>query len=318
MIAAVAVGGLLALLAAGCGGSGSGIATFTSNPRDFPSAKGRTLGQIIAGLPTGPVLAPSVSVLIPGVNRFGFALFTSARKQITGPPVALYIGSATGADAQGPFPVRQESLAVEPAFQSQTVASDPYAAKSVDVANVPFTHAKLQAVVAIARIGGKLVASNAAGVQIGSGVGGPPTVGQKAILIHTPTVASVGGNVRLIDTRTPPDDMHKVDFADVLGKKPVILLFATPQLCQSRVCGPVVDIEEQMESRYASQADFIHMEIYNDNEVSKGFRPQVGAYRLPTEPWMFAIDRRGTIVARIEGAFSADELKQAIQKAISS
>ena len=29
---------------------------------------------------------------------------------------------------------------------------------------------------------------------------------------------------------------------EVVGKKPVALLFATPQLCQSRVCGPVVDI----------------------------------------------------------------------------
>ena len=40
--------------------------------------------------------------------------------------------------------------------------------------------------------------------------------------------------------------MHDVDFADVVGKKPTVLLFATPALCQSRVCGPVVDVAEQV------------------------------------------------------------------------
>jgi len=311
-----------AALAAGCGGSSSKSSstptTFTSSARDFPSAQGRTLGQIIHGLPTGPVLAPSMSVVTAGVNRFGFALFSVDRKQIVGPPVALYLGSASGANARGPFPVRQESLAVAPPFQSQTVASDPFAAKSVNVAYVPFSTAKIQAVVALLRINGKLEASNAEGVQLSNVAATPPAVGQRAIVIHTPTTASVGGNVSLIDTRTPPDDMHKVDFAKVVGHRPVILLFATPQLCQSRVCGPVVDLVAQLEAKYGRQADFIHMEIYNGNQVSKGYRPQVAAYRLPTEPWMFAIDRHGVIVARIEGAFSADELEQAVQKAIAS
>ena len=64
--------------------------------------------------------------------------------------------------------------------------------------------------------------------------------------------------------------MHEVDFADVVGKKPIVLLFATPLLCQSRVCGPVVDVAEQVKAEYGDQADFIHMEIYNDNEIDKG------------------------------------------------
>ena len=56
------------------------------------------------------------------------------------------------------------------------------------------------------------------------------------------------------------------------------------------------------------------MEIYNQNEVEKGFRPQVLDYKLPTEPWLFAIDRKGRVAARLEGAFSAREL-QALAKA---
>jgi hypothetical protein len=90
----------------------------------------------------------------------------------------------------------------------------------------------------------------------------------------------------------PPRCMTR-DFAEVAGKEPVVLVFATPQLCQSRVCGPVVDIAEQVKSDHEGEAEFIHMEIYRDNTIEKGFRPQVKAFGLPAEPWLFAIDRRG-------------------------
>jgi hypothetical protein len=40
------------------------------------------------------------------------------------------------------------------------------------------------------------------------------------------------------------------------------------------------------------------------------------AWHLPTEPWLFAIDRHGIIRARIEGAFSAGELNRAVDAAV--
>ena len=97
-----------------------------------------------------------------------------------------------------------------------------------------------------------------------------------------------------------------------------MLVFATPLFCQSRVCGPVVDIVEQVKNTLAgaNRAAFIHVEIYNENEVDKGFRRQVSAYRLPTEPWTFVIDRRGIVTARFEGAFSAGELERAVAKVL--
>jgi hypothetical protein len=42
----------------------------------------------------------------------------------------------------------------------------------------------------------------------------------------------------------------------------------------------------------------------------------VGAFGLPSEPWLFAIDKHGKVAARIEGAFSATELEAAIKKAL--
>ena len=45
-----------------------------------------------------------------------------------------------------------------------------------------------------------------------------------------------------LTTRIPPEQMHSVSFKAVLGKRPIALLVSTPQLCRSRVCGPVTDI----------------------------------------------------------------------------
>jgi hypothetical protein len=95
-----------------------------------------------------------------------------------------------------------------------------------------------------------------------------------------------------------------------------VLVFATPRLCQSRVCGPVVDVAEQLKADYGDEVEFVHMEIYKNNEIQDGFRPQVAAWRLPSEPWAFAIDKQGKIAARLEGAYSARELQAAIQKAL--
>ena len=107
--------------------------------------------------------------------------------------------------------------------------------------------------------------------------------------------------------------MHDVDFADVLGKKPVVLAFATPQLCQTRVCGPVDDVVAEVRAQN-EDVEFIAKEIYVDNDINKGFRPQVGEWRLPTEPWTFVIGKDGKVVERFEGAVSVRELQAAVDK----
>jgi hypothetical protein len=108
--------------------------------------------------------------------------------------------------------------------------------------------------------------------------------------------------------------MHDEDLQDVLGSKPVVLLFATPALCQSRICGPVVDIAEQVKRDFGDHVAFIHQEIYVDNDINKGPRPQMKAYELPSEPWLFVIDREGVIRNAIEGAFSVEELQRAVEQ----
>jgi hypothetical protein len=311
-----------AVVPAGCGADDSDDSSASpppvARPEDFPEPAGREL----AGLQRkygveGPVLSPAVKSLQVGKTRFGFGLFTRSREQIANAQVALYLAPVAGGPARGPFVTRYESLEVEPQFRSRTVSADTDAAKSVYVADLEFKKPGRYYVLGLARLDDRLVAATPVGPPLEVLKDDPvPDVGEEAPRVHTPTRASVGGDLSKIDTREPPSDMHEDDLADVLGKKPVVLLFATPALCQSRVCGPVVDIAEQVRAKYRDDAAWIHQEIYNDNIVEEGFRPQVRKWSLPTEPWVFTIDRKGRVAAKIEGAYSATELEAAVKKAI--
>jgi hypothetical protein len=285
-----------------------------AQPADFPSSEGKTRSDLVRGLPEGPVFAPSTSVLDVGDNRFGFALFDTAKKQVEASAVAVYTSRKDGSDLRGPFVARRESFAVKPPFRSAQAAGDLANGDAFYVASLPFKAPGNRVLTALARMDGRLVAAAGYEMPVHDG-GGPPNIGDKAIMMHTLTPQDVGGDLSKLTTRVPPDrDLVSTDLADVLGKKPVILLFATPQLCASRVCGPVTDIAEQVRAESGEGVAFIHQEIYNDNDINKGTRPQVNTYRLPTEPWLFAIDRTGKIVARFEGAFSVGELSRVVAK----
>ncbi|MBJ7332507.1 MAG: thioredoxin family protein [Solirubrobacteraceae bacterium] len=286
----------------------------TASPADFPPAAGETLDSLSAELPEGPVFAPSTSVMRLGDNRVGFALFDRARKQVNATKAAVYSARPDGTGVRGPYVAHQESIDVKPQYRSEQAAADLADGDKIWVATVPFSKRGSRILFAVVELDGRMVRTSPFEFKVGT-KGGPPDIGEKAIPIHTETAADVGGDYSQLSTRVPPPkDMLQDDFADVVGKKPVVLQFATPALCQTRVCGPVVDIAEQVRAENGDGVVFIQQEIYNDNEVAKGFRPQVAAWRLPTEPWAFVIDRNGQVSDRFEGAFSADELAAAVKK----
>jgi hypothetical protein len=340
----------IAVLAVGCG-SDSDSSTSTSGtaasqpapPKSaFPKTEGRTLKELVNDQDSHAelVVSPAALAFHKGVNRYPFGVFEPDRSQVDGAEVALYIakvpavkpGSGGAAEneeqkkgavarartealeqpAIGPFPAAIESLATEPAFRAQTTTSDPDAATIVYTTDLNFTSDGEWRIVALVKQEGEVVATLLPSATVGEAKR-VPRVGQKAPKIHTPTADDVGGDISQITTRIPPDTQNRVDYADALGKEPILLLFATPQFCQSRVCGPVVDVAEQVKQQYGDKAAFIHMEIYNDNDPSKDPRPQVRAFHLPSEPWLFAIDRHGTIQAEIEGAFGVDRMTKVVR-----
>jgi hypothetical protein len=306
---------LLLLFAAGCGSSGEETSRPAPSAADFPSAKGKTIAALLQGSGAKQakvVIAPAAQAFDVGDNRYPFGVFTLGNEQVEGADLALYFakGEKSG-KVIGPLPAQETSLAVKPAYRA--AGEDPDQAKNVYVVpKVDFTsNGPWTAVAMLKGKGGLEVVRVSAPPVVGHNK--VPQVGEKAPLIHTPTAADVGGDLAKIDTRIPHDQMHTVDYADVYGKEPIVLVFATPALCQSRVCGPVVDVAQQVADQNKGKAAFIHMEVYNDNEISKGIRPQLEAFNLETEPWTFLIDRHGIIRDRIEGAYGVPELEGALR-----
>ncbi len=322
-----AFGVLACLVAAGCGNRYSGISSMAAPPRsEFPPAEGRTLTSLLAlsGGESELVVAPTGEVFDRGRDRYGFGVFTPGREQITDAEVALYFAHGENGRALGPYPARIESLATESAFIAETTGKDPQAGKVVYVVDdAPFRANGEWRVLALIKKGGSTEGTFVPSAVVGhfphpqkgfpKSPANPPDVGEPAPHVHTPTAADVGGDLRKIDTRVPPDQMHEYDLAEVLGKEPAVLLFATPQFCQSRVCGPVVDEAEQVHQTDGKGVAFIHMEIYEENNPNLGVRPQVKAFHLPSEPWLFVIDKHGIIRTRIEGAWGIPELEQALR-----
>jgi hypothetical protein len=338
---------LASLLIAGCGDSDSDSA-FKDRPAppasSFPATQGQSLYDVIndeASGPTDLVPTPTGRVFYTGENRYAFGLFTrNAAEQVGDAQIALYIAKAPpksaipkpsasgapatktgragklaialGGEARGPFPATIDSLETEPAFRSRTTADDPDSGKVVYTTQIDFPSEGEWRIGALIKDGKGFTASLLPSALVGK-LQAIPRVGERPPVIHTPTPESVGGDLSKLTTRIPPETMNDADFADVLGKKPIVLLFATPQFCESRVCGPVTDIAAQVQRDYGDKAEFIHMEIFNDNDPSKGVRPQVRAFNLPSEPWVFVIDRNGVIRTEIEGAFSVAQLTDAVR-----
>jgi hypothetical protein len=293
-----------------------------------------------ADAPAEVVVAPAAVVFYPGENRYPFGIFDRDDREVSDAEVALYYakvpepkpgakskpgnrGPEAKADAQaldqpaqGPFPASIERLATDRGFGGAATSEDPRVATVVYSTELNLPSEGEWRIAAILKEDGELKGALLPGAAVVGEFKKIPKPGQKSPVIHTPTAQDVDGELSKITTRVPPDTQNKVDFAEALGKEPIVLLFASPEFCQSRVCGPVVDVAEQAKQEYGDKAAFIHMEIYNENDPANGVRPQVRAFHLPSEPYLFAIDRRGVVRDTVEGAFGLKLMHEAVEKAI--
>jgi hypothetical protein len=313
----------------------------------FPTARGKSLREVIkepGNRPAEVKVMPEAQAFYAGRNRYPFTIAEKvgssgqAGKEIDDAEAAIYLAKvptvkpgarsrsgnkgmvgkaqsqALDQPAIGPFPAQIESLATKPPFQGLTTTETADVATVIYSTELTLAPGEYRPAILVKEKGGvgaKLLPS----IKVGEYVK-IPRPGDRAPLIRTPTAKSVGGDLDRLTTRIPPDTMNKVDYAEVLGKEPILLLFATPKFCQSRVCGPVVDVAQQAQHEFEGKANFIHMEIYNDNDPSQGVRPQVRRFHLPTEPWLFAINREGIVSAAIEGAFGTKLIDETVEKVV--
>jgi hypothetical protein len=290
----------------------------TPDSSAFPKADGKSLQQVADAVGAqGPELALASSVFTTGgKDRMAFGIIDDQGQFMYG-PTAIYVAPTPEAPAKGPYLAPADVLLTEGRYRSQQAATEQDPFSAVYAADVPFDKPGKYAVLAVSTANGKQIASTGEIAVVRPSQDKIPEVGEAAPKIKTDTVASAKGNLGSIDTRVPPlPDMHSKSLDELLGKKPVALLFSTPQLCQSRVCGPVTDVAAQMQAKYGDRMAFIHQEVYVDNDPNKGLRQPLQDFHLETEPWLFLIDKSGKITARLEGSIGVKAFESAIQSAL--
>ncbi len=322
------------LVVAGCGSSNETsardpIENVSSKARDevkaaqdvdasaFPKPQaGQSIEQFSAQFSAdGPQALAGTSVYRTPGGRIAFGLLDAQQKFNYGATV-VYVAPYKGGAVKGPFPAPADVLLTDPKYRSQQAASESSSFAAIYEADVPFKKPGIYKILTVSDLDGTRYAAGMA-AQVTTPEKDPiPDVGEKAPAVETDTKGTVKGNLDLLDTRTPKaPELGATSFADVVGKKPVALLFSTPQLCQSRVCGPVTDEMLQVKNETGDRVQFIHQETYVDNNVNKGFRPPLQRFGLKSEPWLFTVDKQGRIAARLEGSFGIRAFRNAVKAA---
>ena len=243
----------------------------------------------------------------PGRVRLTFLVVDDQGRVITRPTARVWVARALKAKPFAEATARAEPIGV--ANKEHDTDSDEIFVTHLEleqpgkywVLAEPVGGRKIQA------IGNVVVAKKAAA----------PAVGDRAIASDTPTLGSTGGDLEALTTQNPPDrELLRTSIAEALAAKaPFVVTFATPAYCQTRTCGPVVDVVSEVRRRHTgSGVRFIHVEIYEDNDPAKGTNRWVNEWKLPSEPWTFLVGADGRIKERFEGIFSVRELDEAVQQ----
>jgi hypothetical protein len=286
-----------ALALAGCG----------SGTRGSDSAERGTLGAELARSGPDVALIQGTSDYAVGPVRVTFLVIDSKSRSIERPHAHVWVGPSLDAP-----PTTSTEAALEPIGIPGKSESATGGVTRIYVARFRLARPGKYTLVAQpdgARIQGIANLDVRAHPQA-------PAVGDRAIPSRTPTLASADGDVASLTTASPPDlSLLRYSVADsVKAHAPFVLVFATPKFCNSRTCGPVVDVTQAVQRRFAaSGVRFIHVEVYTDNNPAQGFNRWFREWRLPSEPWVFLVGRDGRIKARFEGSVSEAELSAAVR-----
>ena len=152
-----------------------------------------------------------------------------------------------------------------------------------------------------------------------------PSIGDRAPASITPTLSGVEDVATITSSPVPDPDLYRLSVHQALDAgKPLVVVFATPAFCVTATCGPQVEVVSQLKERFQDQANFIHVEVFENPHLIEagrpagGFVPAVLEWNLPTEPWTFVLDRAGRVQAKFETFTTVEELEDALQKVLDS
>jgi hypothetical protein len=281
------------IIAAGCGGSSSA----KEEPDATLEALWRAPGEDVA-------IVPGTADFGPGNVRLTFLVVDGQGRVVTRPRAKVWLAR----DLKGkPFlevTARSEQIGVE-------------GGESTDIRAIFVTRIDIEKPgkywILAEPVGGRKI--QAIGNVVVKDKPAAPAVGEAAVPSETPTLANAPIK-QLTTSKVPDPDLYRSSIKDALAAKtPFVVTFATPEYCQSRTCGPVVDVVSAVRKREAgSNVRFIHVEVYQDNDPTKGENRWFREWHLPSEPWVFLVGADGKIRERFEGTVSVRELDAAVKK----
>jgi hypothetical protein len=288
---------LAAALLAGCGGSS-------------PSSSG-TLDTLMKRPGPNVAVIPSATDFEPGVVRFPFLVLRNDARPVDRPTAKVWLATGRGRKPFVQATARLESIDVP----GRSAA--PADGKTIYIAHLPIPRPGRYWLV-VEPTGARIQALGSFDVSAHSL---SPAVGARAPRSDTPTLATARGDAARLTTRRPPDlALLRHSVASSLdARRPFVVTFASPKFCDSRTCGPVVDVVDAVRKRFASSGvRFIHVETFRDNDPGKGYNRWMQQWGLPTEPWTFLVGSDGRVTAKFEGSLSAAELAAAVRETLLS
>ena len=246
--------------------------------------------------------------LAVGVNRVGFSLVTR-KELVTDPEAQVAVTYLSDGASTGAAPTRTTA----------TFRPWPYGSRGLYTTEITFDRPGAWAldISARQRDGAQVTVTLLLTVQEATSA---PAVGAPAPRSQSKTLQDVSGIEELSTGSLADPDLYQITIAEAAASnRPTVIVFASPAFCTNEVCGPQVEVLQEIKDRYKGQANFIHVDLYENPQEIQGdistasISRVVVEWRLPSIEWTFVLDRQGTVAARFEAFTTFDEVQQALE-----
>lgn len=150
-----------------------------------------------------------------------------------------------------------------------------------------------------------------------------PMAGAPALRSRSKTIVDVERISQLTTGSLHDPELYQLTIAEAVESGlPSVVVMASPAFCTNAVCGPQVEVLQELKNEYKGRANFIHVDLYDNPEEIQGdldrarLSPTVLEWGLPSFEWTFVIDREGLVSARFEAFATLEELEQALLRVL--
>ena len=156
-----------------------------------------------------------------------------------------------------------------------------------------------------------------------------PAIGSIPPFATNKTVYTVEDLSELTTNFEPDPELYQITIGDArISGNPTVIVFATPAFCTSPTCGPQVATVAELKDLYRDEANFIHVELYDNPEEIQGDLDKAelsslvhdwGFSSIPhwfNESWTFVLGQDGRIAQRFEAFATLEELEEALLAAL--